>query len=183
VVKKYSDMTLAQLEQPVKSRFHEERLAALLIMVYKYGKADITERKKIFDYYLSHRKYINNWDLVDLTAGHIVGAYLSEKDKKILTELSQSPVLWDRRIAIISTFHFIYKGNPDETLRIAGILVNDKEDLIRKAVGWMLREVGKRCGERTERKFLDKYYRTMPRTMLRYAVERFPEKLRRKYLD
>jgi 3-methyladenine DNA glycosylase AlkD len=182
VVKKYSDMTLAQLEEPVKSQFHEERLAAFLILVAKYKKTGVAERKEIFKFYLSHRKYINNWDLIDLTAGHIVGAYLADKDRKILTELAKSRVLWDRRIAIISTFYFTYQGYPNETLRIARILINDKADLIQKAVGWMLREVGKRCGEGIEREFLDKYYRVMPRTMLRYSIERFDEKLRQRYL-
>ena len=132
--------------------------------------------------YINNTRYINNWDLVDVTAEKIIGPHLENKNKSLLYKFAKSKSLWERRIAIISTFHYIKKGNPSETLKIAKMLLNDKEDLIHKAVGWMLREVGKRCGEKVEENFLKQHYQTMPRTMLRYAIERFPEKKRKMYL-
>jgi len=143
-------------------------------------------RSKIFRFYLKHAKYINNWDLVDLSAPNIVGAYLFEYcsgDVVVLNKLAKSSNLWERRIAIIATFYFIRKGSPDHTLILAKMLLADKHDLIHKAVGWMLREAGKRCGEKILSDFLDVNYRKMPRTMLRYAIERLPERKRRHYLD
>lgn len=163
------------------SKIHEERLLALLILVKKYQKADEKQKRKIFDLYLANTKYVNNWDLVDLTAPNIVGAYLSNKNKSILYKLSKSH-LWDKRIAIISTAYFIRNNEFKDTLKISEILLNDKHDLIHKAVGWMLREVGKRNIAEEER-FLKKHYKKMPRTMLRYAIEKFPEQKRKKYLN
>ncbi|MBP9695384.1 MAG: DNA alkylation repair protein, partial [Candidatus Magasanikbacteria bacterium] len=140
------------------------------------------ERKVIYEFYLKNTKYINNWDLVDTSAGYIVGGFLHNKPKTILTKFAKSKNLWERRIAIIATFYDIYAGKADETFRIAKILLSDEHDLIHKAVGWMLREVGKRCGEEIEEAFLQEHYHSMPRTMLRYAIERFPEKKRQFYL-
>ena len=183
IVRKYwKEITFEEMKELVKSPLHEERLVSLLIAVDKFEKGNEKERKEIYDFYLSHTKFINNWDLVDLTAPRIIGAYLHDKDKEILTMLAKSKSLWEKRISILSTFYFIRQGDPSETFRIARLLINDKHDLIHKAVGWMLREIGKRCGEKAEEKFLQKYYKTMPRTMLRYAIEKFDNKKRKYYL-
>jgi 3-methyladenine DNA glycosylase AlkD len=152
-----------------------------LILVKKINK-DKTSQYTIYKTYLSNTEYINNWDLVDLSAGHIIGQYLENKDKKVLYRLARSKNLWERRIAIIATFYFIYQKNPTETLKIAKILLTDKEDLIHKAVGWMLREIGKRCSQRLLEDFLKDNYKTMPSTMLRYSIERLPENRRIMYL-
>jgi len=165
----------------LKSKFHEERLLALILLVDVFKKADNESKRAIHNLYLENTKFINNWDLVDNSAEHIVGAYLRDGDKRPLYELAVSDMLWERRIAIMSTFHYIKHKEFADTLKIAEILLADKEDLIRKAVGWMLREIGKRDIE-AEEKFLKIYYRQMPRTMLRYAIEKFPEPKRQKYL-
>lgn len=183
IAKKYSQaVTLKDLKHLVKSKYHEERLLALIMLVLKYAKVDAKEQEKIYKFYLNHTKYINNWDLVDLTAEHIVGAYLEDKDKNILETLAESKNLWERRIAILSTFHYIKNKDSKHTFKIAEILLNDKHDLIHKAVGWMLKEVGKRCGEEVEEMFLKKYHKRMPRTMLRYAIEKFSLEKRNHYL-
>jgi len=179
LVRQYKSLPLSDVATLLKSPVHEERLIALLIMVAQLYKTP----KLIYDTYLSSTKYINNWDLVDLTAPKIVGSYLLDKPHSILLKLAKSDNLWERRIATMSTFAFIYQGDPQPTLQIAGLLLKDKEDLIHKAVGWMLREVGKRISQDTEEDFLKKHYKVMPRTMLRYAIERFPESLRRQYLE
>lgn len=172
-------LSLVEVVTILHSHFHEERLAALLILVEKYRHGSDKEKEKIFKLYLRNiKKYINNWDLVDLTAPHIVGGFLKDKDKKILVSLAQSKNLWERRVAILATFNFIYSGECVEALKISKILLSDKHDLIHKAVGWMLREVGKRCSEEVLEDFLQKEARDMPRTMLRYAIERLPEKRR-----
>jgi 3-methyladenine DNA glycosylase AlkD len=181
--KKHSDLTFKDVQKLLSSKIHEHRLTALLILVIKYS-ADETGKKEIVDFYLKNTKNINNWDLVDLSADKILGAYLIDKDKSILYKLVQSDNLWDRRIAIMATFHFIKNSQYSQfkdTLKISGILLNDTHDLIHKAVGWMLREIGKR-EQGTEEKFLKKYYKNMPRTMLRYATERFDENKRKFYL-
>jgi 3-methyladenine DNA glycosylase AlkD len=165
------------------SVYHEDRLAALFILVEQYRRGDEQTKKNIFDLYLANTSQINNWDLVDLTAQHIVGDYLSERRRTILTKLACSKNLWERRIAILSTYCFIRRGESKETLRISKLLLHDSHDLIHKAVGWMLREVGNRCSLADECKFLDKYASTMPRTMLRYAIERFPADLRSHYMQ
>jgi 3-methyladenine DNA glycosylase AlkD len=151
-------------------------------MVEKYHRGDTAQKKEVYELYLSSTAFINNWDLVDLTAPHIVGAYLADKDTEALTRLAHSQSLWERRIAILATFYFIREGDGCEALRIAELLLKDNHDLIHKAVGWMLREVGKRCSMELECRFLDAHAAGMPRTMLRYAIERFPEKLRLHYL-
>lgn len=225
IAKKYRDLQLAEVEKLLQSKIHEERLTASIILVDQFKKADDETKKAIYEFYLLNTRYINNWDIIDGSAGYIVGEYLVDKDKSVLTKLAKSDSIWERRIAIISTFAYITRGDPGETLKIAAILVRDDHDLIQKAVGWMLREVGKRCGvdHQTKRAsslavpggthrrlttprlpsslpsrtssssgdlsgqdiledFLKKHYKTMPRTMLRYAIERFPEAKRQAYL-
>lgn len=179
LVRQYWHLPLSDITELLKSPIHEERLIALLILVAQFPQSP----KLIYDTYLKSTKFINNWDLVDLSAPKIVGDYLLSKPNAILFKLAKSKNLWERRIAILSTFAFIYQGNPQPTLRISGLLLGDKEDLIHKAVGWMLREVGKRISQQTLTDFLNLNYRRMPRTMLRYAIERFPEPLRRQYLE
>ena len=159
----------------MNSKEHEARLVGLLILTYK------SLDKNVFEFYLKNIKNVNNWDLVDLTSHKIIGEYLLDKDKKILYNLAKSNNLWERRIAIVSTYAFIKENKFEDTLKISEILINDKHDLIHKAVGWMLREIGKRNFEKEE-EFLNKYYKVMPRTMLRYAIEKFDEKKRKFYL-
>lgn len=191
IVRKYKDLPLVDVLKLLQSKYHEERLIALLLLVHKFDKADQKNKKEIFDIYLANTKYINNWDLVDLSAPRIVGESLLEciqnnngtSDNNILEKLACSSNLWERRIAIVSTYQYIISGIYEQTFKVAEILLHDKEDLIQKGVGWMLREVGKRCSQEVEEKFLKKHYRTMPRTMLRYAIERFPEEKRRAYLN
>jgi len=179
--KAHQNITLKQVLQLLHSAYHEDRLLALLILVRKYASATEAEKSGIYALYLSHTRFINNWDLVDASAEHIAGAYLSNKSKDPLYHLSRSCNIWERRIAMLATFHFIKRGKYDVTLGIAEILLKDREDLIHKAVGWMLREVGKRDIQREEA-FLRLHYRQMPRTMLRYAIEKFPEDKRKRYL-
>lgn len=183
IAKKFIDLKLNDLQKLLDSPYHEERLTGLLILVLKYPDVNKLEKKKIYNFYLKNTKKINNWDLVDLTAEKIIGPYLENKDKSILFKLARSKNLWERRIAILSTFYYIKKGESELTFQIAELLLEDKQDLMHKAVGWMLREVGKRCSEKTEEDFLKKYYKKMPRTMLRYAIERFEENKRLKYLN
>ena len=163
------------------SPFHEARFLALLLLIQGYRAGDTALREKIYTLYLKNTSHINNWDLVDASAEHIVGTHLKDRDRSPLDVLSASKLLWERRIAILATFHFIKGGECGETLRIAERLLQDPEDLMHKAVGWMLREVGK-CDLASEERFLKKHGRAMPRTMLRYAIERFPENLRQRYL-
>lgn len=180
-VKKFKTTSLSTAEQLLKSKFHEIRLFALLLLVYQFSRADKDKQDKIYHLYLKNTKYINNWDLVDSSAHHIVGAYLENKDRSILMKLSKSKLIWDRRIAIIATAYFIQNSHYKETLQISKILLNDKEDLIHKAIGWMLREIGKRDLDE-EVKFLNRHYKNMPRTMLRYSIEKFSKAERNKYL-
>ena len=182
IVRKYwKETNLKVAEELLHSKYHEMRMCALLILVERYKKI-ASEREKIFRIYIASAKYINNWDLVDLTAPQIVGGYLADKPKTILYQFAKSKNLWERRIAILTTFNYIYQGESQETIKIARILLHDPHDLIHKAVGWMLREVGKRVDEKILTNFLDKRYKEMPRTMLRYAIERLPEETRKYYL-
>ena len=181
LVKKYGGISIAEVRKLLHSKFHEERLLAVLMLVQLFKSADESVQKQVYDLYLENTEFINNWDIVDISASNIVGAHLYEKDKAPLYDLVQSKNLWERRISIISTFYFIRQNEFDDTLKIAKILLNDKEDLIHKAVGWMLREVGKREIE-FEEEFLQEHYKIMPRTMLRYAIEKFPETSRKMYL-
>ncbi|MGD2029464.1 MAG: DNA alkylation repair protein [Desulfobacterales bacterium] len=181
LVKEYQDITLDTVKQLLSSLIHEERMLALLILIDKYSKGNDTVKKKIYELYIQNTKFINSWDLVDSSAHHIIGDFLLNKSKAPIYRLATSKSLWERRIAILSTFRFIKQGNYSETLKISKILLTDEQDLIHKAVGWMLREIGKRHIS-TEETFLKKYYKQMPRTMLRYAIEKFPESKRQKYL-
>ncbi len=192
ISKKYKDITLDDTIVLLKNKYHECRLVALLILIEKYNDADKTKtdenkniKKTIHHIYLNNTKYINNWDLVDVSAHKIVGAYIYEelklKDTKILYEFAKSEDLWKKRISIISTFYFIRNNKFDDSLKISKILLNDKHDLMHKAVGWMLREVGKK-NQKIEEEFLNKYYKIMPRTMLRYAIERFNENKKKYYM-
>lgn len=185
---KYKDLYLAEIKQLLHSKIHEERLIAIFILIEQFNKGNERTRKQIYTFYLKNKSYVNNWDLVDASADKIVGQFLldnphisSTGTEGILTKLALSQNLWDRRIAIVSTYQFIKKGDYQQTLEITKQLLNDKHDLIHKACGWMLREVGKR-----DRKilvlFLSNYYKQMPRTMLRYAIEHFDEPTRKKYL-
>ncbi len=177
----YRDIPLEATEILLNSPIHEERLLALLILVMKYAGSDAGEQKRIYTLYLKNTRFVNNWDLVDASAHYIVGPFLMDKNKRPLYRLAASKSIWDRRIAIMSTFHYIRQNIYSETLKIADTLISDQEDLIHKAVGWMLREIGKRDLQ-TEEKFLRPRYKAMPRTMLRYAIERFPAAKRQRYL-
>jgi 3-methyladenine DNA glycosylase AlkD len=181
IVKEYRGTPLKQMLVLLRSQFHEARLLALLLMVDAYSRSDDATRQTIYDAYLANTRRINSWDLVDASAEHIVGAHLFERDRSVLDVLARSDELFERRIAIIATFHYIKRRQYDDTLRIAGILLQDREDLIHKAVGWMLREVGKR-DQAAEEAFLRAHCRVMPRTMLRYAIERFEPGLRQQYM-
>lgn len=181
IARQFKELNLNDLALLIKSRIHEERLIALLILVDKMKKTDETGREKIFRFYLKNIKHINNWDLVDLSAYKIIGEYLFDKERDILFKLAKGG-LWEKRISVISTFNFIKKNDFITTLLLAEILLNDKDDLIHKAVGWMLREIGKR-DYTVEEAFLIQHYKKMPRTMLRYAIEKFPEQKRKGYLE
>ena len=181
LAKEYKAISPNEIKQLLQSPIHEERLLSLFLLINRYSKGDEPEKKRIYELYLKNTKFINNWDLVDCSAGHIVGAFLFERSKKPLYNLADSDNLWKRRISIISTFYFIRHKQFTDTLKIAKILLLDKEDLIHKAVGWMLREIGKR-NISVEENFLKKHYKKMPRTMLRYAIEKFPEPKRLRYL-
>ncbi|HXX94794.1 MAG TPA: DNA alkylation repair protein [Planctomycetota bacterium] len=182
LVREFRRAPLPTVRGLVASDIHEERLLGLLLLVERYRGGSPREREAIYRTYLRSFRHINNWDLVDATAEHIVGAHLANRDPAPLRRWARSNHLWTRRIAIVSTFHGIRRNRFSPTLGIAQILLRDPHDLIHKAVGWMLREVGKRDGAALER-FLRKHFRDMPRTMLRYAIERLPERRRRAYLE
>jgi 3-methyladenine DNA glycosylase AlkD len=177
----YRDLPLQEIHSLLCSAIHEERLLALLLMVSQFQRGNKLQRQTLYRLYLASTGQINNWDLVDVSAEHIVGGWLFDRSRKPLYKLARSASLWERRIAIMATFHFIKRGEFSETLRLAERLINDEHDLIHKAVGWMLREVGKR-EQGVEEAFLQQHYRIMPRTMLRYAIEKFPEQRRQAYL-
>ena len=185
VAKKFQELVFSDIETLLESRWHEERMAGLLILVLQYQKTnDVQRKQEIFDFYLNHRAAINNWDLVDVTTPHIVGTHLLSRPKAeraFLYDFARSGNMWERRIAILATFPFIRAGKHADTLDIAEILLDDTEDLIHKAIGWMLREVGKQ-DEKKLKKFLEKHIRRMPRTTLRYAIEKFSEKERKAWL-
>lgn len=181
IVRKYRELDDAAVLELLSSQWHEERLVALLLMVDGYNRGDDPRRAHIHRAYLANTTQINNWDLVDASAGDVVGQHLEAGDIKLLERLARSESLWERRIAIVSTFYFIKRDEFRPTLKIATLLLGDSQDLIHKATGWMLREVGKRDRTVLDR-FLKKRYRRMPRTMLRYAIERHPERVRKQYL-
>ena len=174
IAKEFKDLNYRDIRELVGSKIHEERMIGLLILQGKYEKGDENEKEKIYKFYIRNRKGINNWDLVDISAPKIIGEHLLNRDKKLLYKFAHSKKLWERRIAILSTFTFIRAGKFENTFKISDILLNDDQDLIHKAVGWMLREIGKK-DLKAEEKFLKQRYKKMPRTMLRYAIEKFPE--------
>ncbi len=178
--RKYRELPLPEAGRLLQSAFHEDRLLALLLLIDRYYQGGAL-RGEIHRLYLEQRRFVNNWDLVDVSAPHLVGHYLRDGDRDLLTRLAGSRVMWERRMAIIATLHFIKQDDYDDCLRVARLLLGDPENLIHKAVGWMLREVGKREAVVAEA-FLQGHYRKMPRTMLRYAIERFPEARRQAYL-
>lgn len=182
LAREFKDLSIVDLKILLNSKLHEERLISLFILVNNYEKAEEKEKEKIYSFYLKNRKGVNNWDLVDLSASKIIGKHLLNKDKRLLFKFAVSKNLWERRMAILSTYEFIRNDDFNTTLKIAGLLLQEEDDLIHKAVGWMLREIGKR-DLRAEEKFLKSHYKKMPRTMLRYAIEKFPETKRKKYLQ
>jgi 3-methyladenine DNA glycosylase AlkD len=181
ISKQFKDLALDDLKTLILSKIHEERLIAAFILVDQFKSGDEKKKKTIFDFYIKNRKGINNWDLVDLSAPKIIGMHLLDKEKELLYKFANSKDLWEKRISIISTQTFIREHFFEDTLNISKILLNDKHDLIHKAVGWMLREIGNRDMD-AEEEFLKKHYKKMPRTMLRYAIEKFPEPKRLNYL-
>ncbi len=178
---KYRHIPLEDADALLQNPYHEDRLLALLIIIRKYEGADEAGRTAIYKLYLGRTAFINNWDLVDVSAPRIIGAHLDESSREPLYILARSQRIWERRIAVLAAFHFIRKGDFQDALKIAALLLGDRQDLIHKAVGWMLREIGKRDQE-AEEEFLRGHYRRMPRTMLRYAIERFPRDKRLAYL-
>jgi 3-methyladenine DNA glycosylase AlkD len=181
IAKQFYDVDLLILQKLLESDFNEERLLALFILINQYNNADLVLQNKLFQFYLKNLGYVNNWNLVDASAHLIIGQHLSNKSRAILLKLAKSKIMWERRVAIVSTWAFIKQDDLDLTLKIAHILLQDNHDLIHKSVGWMLRELGKR-DEKTLRKFLDQYAEVMPRTMLRYAIEKFSPALKNNYM-
>jgi 3-methyladenine DNA glycosylase AlkD len=181
LIPEFRSLPMVDLAGLLDSHWHEQRFLALLLMMDAYKRGQDPQRQGVYELYMSNTRFINNWDLVDVSAPHIVGRHLTGGDRRPLYSLAVSLDLWERRIAIISTFYFIRQNQFSDTLRIAALLLDDKQDLIHKAVGWMLREVGKRDLE-AEKEFLLPHCRQMPRTMLRYAIERFAEPLRKSFL-
>jgi 3-methyladenine DNA glycosylase AlkD len=182
IAKRYVDLSLEDLHELLNSKVHEHRFTALVILISKYRKAEESGKKEIFDFYLRNTENINNWDLVDLSAPRIVGDYLINRERSILYKLAKSDSLWERRISILSTFTFINNNDFEGALNISELLLHDEHDLIHKAVGWALREIGKR-DQNVEERFLAKHCLHMPRTMLRYAIEKFDEEKRKRYLN
>jgi 3-methyladenine DNA glycosylase AlkD len=183
VAREFRGASIAAALTLLRSPMHEERLVALFVLVERYTRGTDAERQRIYDQYLKHvPRHVNNWDLVDASAHYIVGAHLEARERAVLDDHARSPHLWSRRVAIIATFWFIKRGSFADTLRIAELLLDDEEDLIHKATGWMLREVGNRDAGAAAR-FLRRHYRRMPRTMLRYAIEKLPERTRLAYLQ
>ncbi|NMP30069.1 DNA alkylation repair protein [Thalassotalea sp. M1531] len=181
IIKQCKNTPLDEVEKLLTNEFHEIRLCALLILVSRFKLKRCSEHQAIFDLYINNLKFVNNWDLVDSSAHPIVGGYLVDKERTLLFELAKSDNLWRRRIAIIATYHFIKRDDFDDALALSKLLLADQEDLIHKAVGWMLREIGNRDYQ-VEYDFLKCYFRQMPRTMLRYAIEKFDEDVRQQFL-
>ena len=183
-IKPYHDLPLRETERLLTSPWHEYRLAAVLILVGQYRRADPEQQKRIYDFYLAHTASINNWDFVDASAEHIVGPYLMDRpdQMEVLTRLAHSSSLWERRIAMLATFHYIKRGKPNEALAIIDILLHDAHDLIQKATGWMLREIGKRVDRSVLLAYLDQHAHDMPRITLRYAIEHLSPEQRAHYM-
>lgn len=178
------NLPLTEVQKLLDSKVHEHRMAGLIILTLQYPKADDHAKQNIYDFYLKnvYKGRVNNWDLIDVTCPRVVGAHLVGKPHDVLYELARSKDLWQKRVGIISTFTFISKGDPATSLNLAEILLHDEHDLIQKAVGWMLREVGKRCDRAILLDFLDQHSHEMPRTMLRYSIEHLPPKQRAHYM-
>ncbi len=181
IAKKYKSISFDEIAKLLDSEYHECRLCALLILVERFKKAKEDERKEIYDFYLSKTARINNWDLVDLSAKDIVGEYLADKDRSVLYRLAESPLLWDQRIAVIATYAFIRRNDHKDILALSEKLLDHKHDLMHKAMGWMLRETGKK-DMKALTGFLDKYHKVMPRTMLRYSIEKLSAEERAHYM-
>ncbi len=181
IAKKYAQMPLSEIEILLQNKYHEARLTAVMLLVYRINTCSDLELEPVVQLYLKNLEFVNNWDLVDSSCHQILGRFLEHKERDLLYDLAKSESLWERRIAMITCFYFIKKNDFNDALAIAEILLNDKHDLIHKAVGWMVREIGNRDLE-TEKQFLDKHFKKMPRTMLRYAIEKFEEPLRLHYL-
>lgn len=183
VAKQFVELPLSEIVKLLHSKVHEQRMTALVILVYQFERSKVdSERKKIFDAYLANTRWINNWDLVDVTAPRIVGAYLGPRALPTLKRLARSKNLWDKRIAMVSTLYLINEGDCGPALVIAEMLLKDPHDLMHKASGWMLREAGKKCSQAQLEQFLHKHGDHMPRTMLRYAIEKFPKAKQQEYL-
>ncbi len=180
--KRYKEISIAEIEKILQSKYHEERLCALFLLTHYFENGNDKERINIYKLYLNNTQHINNWDLVDVSAYKVIGAHLFERSRKPLYKLAKSKSLWERRISIVSTYYFIKRNQFDDTLALAELLLNDEEDLMHKAVGWMLRELGKN-NINVEKKFLKTNYKNIPRTTLRYAIERFSEEERKKFLN
>ena len=181
IAKTHDSLSIRDIQKLIASEFNEERLLALFILINRYQKNE-SERQSIYDFYLKNIKHVNNWNLVDASAHYIIGAHIVNKNKMILADLAKSKVMWERRISIVATWYFIKQNQFSHTIEIANLLLNDEHDLIHKAVGWMLREMGKR-DQNCLINFLEKHASSMPRTMLRYAIEKFPADTRKKYLQ
>lgn len=181
LAKKYTHLSFADLQKLLNSKIHEERETALMILVLRFRKAGEKEQKQIYQFYLTNLKAVNNWDLVDSSCRFIMGPYLETRDRKVLYRLARSKDLWQKRVAMITTYYFIHQDDYADALKLAKILLHDEHDLIQKAVGWMLREIGDQ-DLKTELQFLDRHAATMPRTCLRYAIEKLPSKLRLQYM-
>ena len=181
VAREFGGIALAELPELIRSPIHEARLLALIILVNRFALADAAEQGRIYRLYLKHTRFINNWDLVDTSAPQIVGGYLEARPCAVLFRLAKSKLLWERRIAVLATFHLIRCGDYAATLRLARMLLRDPHDLMHKAVGWMLREIGKR-DVAVLRAFLQAHATQMPRTMLRYAIEKFSTRERQRFL-
>lgn len=182
VARRFRELPIKESETLLTSPIHEERLTALFVLVDQFTRGDDRTRGQIFRLYMRRLRFVNNWDLVDSSAAQIVGGWLADKPRDLLDRLARSKHLWSRRVAMIATLHFIQRGDHRDAIRIATILVNDQHDLIHKATGWMLREVGKRASPAALTAFLNRHAATMPRTMLRYAIERLPEAERRRWM-
>lgn len=183
IAKKYKNIALAEVKKLISNKYHEARLTAVFILVYRIHRAEQAVIDEVAEFYLAHLEFVNNWDIVDSSCYFILAKYLENKDRTLLYTLAKSKNLWERRISIISCYHFIKQNDFEDALAISRILINDDQDIIHKAVGWMLREIGEKDQE-TEEHFLlqEQCYKTMPRTMLRYAIEKFDEPLRKSYL-
>jgi len=183
--KKFRNLPLNEIQKLLDSKVHEHRMTGLIILTLQYPKADEADKQKIYDFYLSnvYKGRVNNWDLIDVTSPRVIGEHLVGKAHNILVELARSDDLWQRRVGIISSFTFVARGDPGTSLELAEILLHDEHDLIQKAVGWMLREIGKRCDRAILLDFLDKHSHEMPRTMLRYSIEHLPPEQRAHYMS